>query len=49
MDDVIADIRGKGKGEIENLLQKIFFNLMKTNLNECLFFYKRFRASQAAF
>ena len=26
MDDVIADIRGKGKGEIENLLQKIFFN-----------------------
>ena len=25
-DDVIADIRGKGKGEIENLLQKIFFN-----------------------
>tara|TARA_R100001460_G_scaffold56917_3_gene96671 strand:+ start:261 stop:1028 length:768 start_codon:yes stop_codon:yes gene_type:complete len=26
MDDVIADIRGKGKGEIENLLQKVFFN-----------------------
>lgn len=26
MDDVIADIRGKGKGAIENLLQKIFFN-----------------------
>jgi len=26
MDDVIADIRGKGKGDIENLLQKIFFN-----------------------
>ena len=26
LDDVIADIRGKGKGEIENLLQKIFFN-----------------------
>lgn len=26
MDDVIADIRGKGKGEIENLLQRIFFN-----------------------
>ena len=25
-DDVIADIRGKGKGEIENLLQKVFFN-----------------------
>jgi|TARA_R110000824_G_scaffold143807_2_gene311544 hypothetical protein len=25
-DDVIADIRGKGKGEIENRLQKIFFN-----------------------
>ena len=25
-DDVIADIRGKGKGEVENLLQKIFFN-----------------------
>ena len=25
-DDVIADIRGKGKGQIENLLQKIFFN-----------------------
>ena len=25
-DDVIADIRGKGRGEIENLLQKIFFN-----------------------
>ena len=23
-DDVIADIRGKGKGDIENLLQKIF-------------------------
>tara|TARA_R100000805_G_C3605419_1_gene105838 strand:- start:736 stop:1380 length:645 start_codon:yes stop_codon:yes gene_type:complete len=26
MDDVIADVRGKGKGAIENLLQKIFFN-----------------------
>jgi len=26
LDDVIADIRGRGKGEIENLLQKIFFN-----------------------
>ena len=26
LDDTIADIRGKGKGEIENLLQKIFFN-----------------------
>ena len=26
LDDVIADIRGKGKGEIENKLQKIFFN-----------------------
>ena len=26
MDDVIADIRGKGKGAIENLLQKICFN-----------------------
>lgn len=25
-DDVIADIRGKGKGAIENQLQKIFFN-----------------------
>tara|TARA_R100000951_G_scaffold73235_2_gene61617 strand:- start:1029 stop:1796 length:768 start_codon:yes stop_codon:yes gene_type:complete len=25
-DDVIADLRGKGKGAIENLLQKIFFN-----------------------
>ena len=25
-DDVIADIRGKGKGLIENKLQKIFFN-----------------------
>lgn len=25
-DDVIADVRGKGKGNIENLLQKIFFN-----------------------
>jgi len=25
-DDVIADIRGKGKGTIENLLEKIFFN-----------------------
>ena len=25
-DDVIADIRGKGKGQVENLLQKIFFN-----------------------
>jgi hypothetical protein len=25
-DDVIADIRGKGKGIIENLLEKIFFN-----------------------
>jgi hypothetical protein len=26
LDDVIADVRGKGKGAIENLLQKIFFN-----------------------
>jgi hypothetical protein len=26
LDDTIADIRGKGKGQIENLLQKIFFN-----------------------
>ena len=26
MDDIIADVRGKGKGAIENLLQKIFFN-----------------------
>ena len=26
LDDVIADIRGKGKGATENLLQKIFFN-----------------------
>ena len=26
LDDVIADIRGKGKGDVENLLQKIFFN-----------------------
>ncbi len=26
LDDVIADIRGKGKGDIENKLQKIFFN-----------------------
>ena len=26
MDDVIADVRGKGKGAIENLIQKIFFN-----------------------
>jgi len=26
LDDVIADIRGKGKGAVENLLQKIFFN-----------------------
>ena len=25
-DDVIADIRGKGRGEVENLIQKIFFN-----------------------
>ena len=25
-DDVIADVRGKGKGQIENLLQKILFN-----------------------
>jgi len=25
-DDVIADLRGKGKGMVENLLQKIFFN-----------------------
>jgi hypothetical protein len=25
-DDVIADIRGKGKGAVENLLQKVFFN-----------------------
>ena len=26
LDDIVSDIRGKGKGEIENLLQKIFFN-----------------------
>jgi Cdc6-like AAA superfamily ATPase len=26
LDDVIADIRGKGKGSVENLLEKIFFN-----------------------
>ncbi len=26
LDDVIADVRGKGKGLIENKLQKIFFN-----------------------
>jgi len=26
LDDVIADLRGKGKGATENLLQKIFFN-----------------------
>ena len=26
LDDVIADIRGKGKGDVENKLQKIFFN-----------------------
>ena len=26
LDDVIADVRGKGKAEIENKLQKIFFN-----------------------
>ena len=26
LDDVIADIRGKGKGDVENLLQKVFFN-----------------------
>ena len=26
LDDVIADVRGKGKGQVENLLQKIFFN-----------------------
>jgi len=26
LDDTISDIRGKGKGEIENLLQKVFFN-----------------------
>ena len=26
LDDVVADIRGKGKGEIENKLEKIFFN-----------------------
>ena len=26
LDDVIADIRGIGRGEIENKLQKIFFN-----------------------
>jgi len=25
-DDVISDLRGKGKGAVENLLQKIFFN-----------------------
>ena len=26
MDDVIADMRGKGKAQVENLLHKIFFN-----------------------
>ena len=26
MDDVIADMRGKGKAQIENLLHKVFFN-----------------------
>lgn len=26
LDDVIADVRGNGKGAVENLLQKIFFN-----------------------
>jgi len=26
LDDVISDVRGKGKGDIENKLQKIFFN-----------------------
>ena len=26
LDDVIADVRGKGKSQIENQLQKIFFN-----------------------
>lgn len=26
LDDVIADVRGKGKAEVENKLQKIFFN-----------------------
>tara|TARA_Y100000310_G_scaffold285633_1_gene309248 strand:- start:599 stop:1138 length:540 start_codon:yes stop_codon:yes gene_type:complete len=26
MDDVIADMRGKGRAEVENLLHKIFFN-----------------------
>ena len=26
LDDVISDVRGKGKGSVENLLQKIFFN-----------------------
>ena len=26
LDDTIADVRGKGKGAVENLLQKIFFN-----------------------
>ena len=26
LDDVIADIRGKGKGDVENLIQKIHFN-----------------------
>ena len=25
-DDVVAELRGKGKGDVENLLQKIFFN-----------------------
>ena len=25
-DDVIADLRGKGKGDVENLIQKIHFN-----------------------
>ena len=26
LDDVISDVRGKGRGSVENLLQKIFFN-----------------------
>jgi len=26
LDDCISDIRGKGRGQVENLLQKIFFN-----------------------
>ena len=26
MDDVIADMRGKGKAQLENLLHKVFFN-----------------------